>query len=156
LDWIDLAQDRAVEGSYEHGNERSGSIKCWDYFLSGCGNGSFSSRAQLHEWVNMFGNHRFQTSTAVHYWCWICYLVFAPYESGQILWCFTGIYCHCLQGEISRIYVNVYINAQIHTEQISNNRNNSIPHTIIWTSNIILQFWIGNWIYWPLTECSYT
>jgi hypothetical protein len=28
MDWIDLAQ-RPVEGSCEHGNEPSGSIKCW-------------------------------------------------------------------------------------------------------------------------------
>jgi hypothetical protein len=27
--WIDLAQD-PVEGFCEHGNERSGSIKCWE------------------------------------------------------------------------------------------------------------------------------
>jgi hypothetical protein len=27
MDWIDLAQDR---GSCEHGNETSGSIKCWE------------------------------------------------------------------------------------------------------------------------------
>jgi hypothetical protein len=31
MDWIDLAQDRVpVEGSCEHGNERPGSIKCWE------------------------------------------------------------------------------------------------------------------------------
>jgi hypothetical protein len=31
MDWIDLAQDRdPVEGSCEHGNEPSGSIKCWE------------------------------------------------------------------------------------------------------------------------------
>jgi hypothetical protein len=31
MDWIDLAQDRdTVEGSCEHGNELSGSIKCWE------------------------------------------------------------------------------------------------------------------------------
>jgi hypothetical protein len=32
MDWIDLAQDRdrpVVEGSCEHGNKPSGSIKCW-------------------------------------------------------------------------------------------------------------------------------
>jgi hypothetical protein len=28
MDWIDLAQDR--EGSCEHGNESSGSVKCWE------------------------------------------------------------------------------------------------------------------------------
>jgi hypothetical protein len=29
IDWIDVAQDRdQFEGSYEHGNELSGSIKC--------------------------------------------------------------------------------------------------------------------------------
>jgi hypothetical protein len=28
-DWIDLAQG-LVEGSCEHGNEPSGSIKCWE------------------------------------------------------------------------------------------------------------------------------
>jgi hypothetical protein len=27
MDWIDLAE---VEGSYEYGNEPSGSIKCWE------------------------------------------------------------------------------------------------------------------------------
>jgi hypothetical protein len=50
MDWIDPAQDR-VEVSCEHGNEPSVFIKCWDYFLSGCAIGSFSRRAQLHEWV---------------------------------------------------------------------------------------------------------
>jgi hypothetical protein len=30
MDWIDLAQDRDVEGSCEHGNETSDFIKCWD------------------------------------------------------------------------------------------------------------------------------
>jgi hypothetical protein len=31
VDWIDLAQDKgAVEGLCEHGNEPSGSIKCWE------------------------------------------------------------------------------------------------------------------------------
>jgi hypothetical protein len=31
MDWIDLAQDRDQwEGSCEHGNEPSGSIKCWE------------------------------------------------------------------------------------------------------------------------------
>jgi hypothetical protein len=31
MDWIDLAQDRVpMEGSYEHGNKPSGSIKCWE------------------------------------------------------------------------------------------------------------------------------
>jgi hypothetical protein len=30
MDWIDLPQDRSVEGSCEHGNEPSGSIKCSD------------------------------------------------------------------------------------------------------------------------------
>jgi hypothetical protein len=30
MDWIDLTQDNGpLEGSCEHGNERSGSIKCW-------------------------------------------------------------------------------------------------------------------------------
>jgi hypothetical protein len=30
-DWIDLAQDRGpMEGSCEHGDEPSGSIKCWE------------------------------------------------------------------------------------------------------------------------------
>jgi hypothetical protein len=29
MDWIDLAQDRDQEGPCEHGNEPSGSIKCW-------------------------------------------------------------------------------------------------------------------------------
>jgi hypothetical protein len=41
-----------VEVSCEHGNEPSGSIKCWDYFLSDCAIGSFSGRAQLHECVS--------------------------------------------------------------------------------------------------------
>jgi hypothetical protein len=36
-----------VEGSCEHGNELSGSIKCWK-FLSSCTTGSFSRRVQLH------------------------------------------------------------------------------------------------------------
>jgi hypothetical protein len=31
LDWIDLAQDRKhMAGSWEDGNEPSGSIKCWE------------------------------------------------------------------------------------------------------------------------------
>jgi hypothetical protein len=30
MEWIDLAQDRAMEGSCEHGNEPPGSIKCWE------------------------------------------------------------------------------------------------------------------------------
>jgi hypothetical protein len=30
MDWIDLAQDRELEGSCEHGNESLGSIKCWE------------------------------------------------------------------------------------------------------------------------------
>jgi hypothetical protein len=30
MDWIDLAQEGPVEGSCEHGNELSGSIKCWE------------------------------------------------------------------------------------------------------------------------------
>jgi hypothetical protein len=38
---------RLVEDSYEHGNEPSGSMKCWK-FLSSCTTGSFSRRAQLH------------------------------------------------------------------------------------------------------------
>jgi hypothetical protein len=41
-----------VEGSCEHGNELSVSIKCWDYFLSGYANGTFSRRVQLHERVS--------------------------------------------------------------------------------------------------------
>jgi hypothetical protein len=30
VDWIGLAQDRYRYSSCEHGNETSGSIKCWD------------------------------------------------------------------------------------------------------------------------------
>jgi hypothetical protein len=30
MDWIDLAQDGPVEGSCEHDNKPSGSIKCWE------------------------------------------------------------------------------------------------------------------------------
>jgi hypothetical protein len=37
-------------GSYEHGNEPPGSIKCWK-FLSSCTIGWFSRRVQLHESV---------------------------------------------------------------------------------------------------------
>jgi hypothetical protein len=37
-----------MEGSCEHGNESSGSIRHWD-FLSSCATGSLSRRAQLHE-----------------------------------------------------------------------------------------------------------
>jgi hypothetical protein len=49
MNWIDLIQDRdQLEGSYVHGNEPSGSIKCRE-FLSGCTFGSFSNRTQLHE-----------------------------------------------------------------------------------------------------------
>jgi hypothetical protein len=32
IDWIDLAQNRLVESSCEHGNEPSVSIKCWKHF----------------------------------------------------------------------------------------------------------------------------
>jgi hypothetical protein len=45
MGWIDLAQNR--EGSCEHGNEPSGSIRCWE-FLSGCATGGLSRRARLH------------------------------------------------------------------------------------------------------------
>jgi hypothetical protein len=31
VDWIDLAEDKLVEGSCEHGNESSGSIKCCEF-----------------------------------------------------------------------------------------------------------------------------
>jgi hypothetical protein len=32
MDWIDLTQDRDQwEGSYKHGDEHSGSIKCWEF-----------------------------------------------------------------------------------------------------------------------------
>jgi hypothetical protein len=48
MDWIDLAQDRDQEGSYEHGNKLSGSIKCWEV-LESCTIDGFSRRAQLHE-----------------------------------------------------------------------------------------------------------
>jgi hypothetical protein len=44
--WIGLIWLRVGTGG---GNEPSGSIKCWDYFLSGCAIGSFSRRAQLHQ-----------------------------------------------------------------------------------------------------------
>jgi hypothetical protein len=30
VDWVDLAQEGPVEGSCEHGDEPSGSIKCWE------------------------------------------------------------------------------------------------------------------------------
>jgi hypothetical protein len=30
MDWIDLAQNRDHWKIYEHGNEPSGSIKCWE------------------------------------------------------------------------------------------------------------------------------
>jgi hypothetical protein len=30
MDWLDLAED-PVEGSYEHGNEPSGSVKFWEF-----------------------------------------------------------------------------------------------------------------------------
>jgi hypothetical protein len=43
-----------MEGSCERGNEHSGSIKRCK-FLSGCTVGSFSRRAQLHEWVRNQG-----------------------------------------------------------------------------------------------------
>jgi hypothetical protein len=48
--WIGLIWLRI--GADEHCNEPSGSIKCWDYFLSGCAIGSVSRRAQLHELVS--------------------------------------------------------------------------------------------------------
>jgi hypothetical protein len=48
VDWIELAQDRdPVEGSCEHDDETSGSLKIAGNFLSGCTIGSFSGRAQL-------------------------------------------------------------------------------------------------------------
>jgi hypothetical protein len=31
MNWIVLAQDGPVEGSCEHGNESSGSMKCWEF-----------------------------------------------------------------------------------------------------------------------------
>jgi hypothetical protein len=31
MDWIDLAQDRLMEGSREHGNEPSGYVKSWEF-----------------------------------------------------------------------------------------------------------------------------
>jgi hypothetical protein len=31
MDWIDLARIRTSGGSCEHGNEPSGSIKCWEF-----------------------------------------------------------------------------------------------------------------------------
>jgi hypothetical protein len=31
MDWIDLVQDRDVEGSCEHGIEPSGSVKYWGF-----------------------------------------------------------------------------------------------------------------------------
>jgi hypothetical protein len=32
MDWIDVAKDRGpVEGSCQHSNEPSGSIKCWQF-----------------------------------------------------------------------------------------------------------------------------
>jgi hypothetical protein len=37
-----------MEGSCEHDNEASGSIKCWEV-LEGCTIGGFSRRAQLSE-----------------------------------------------------------------------------------------------------------
>jgi hypothetical protein len=37
-----------VEGSYEHCNEHSDSIKCWEILVY-CTTGSFSKRVQLHE-----------------------------------------------------------------------------------------------------------
>jgi hypothetical protein len=49
LDWSG-SEYGLVEGSCEHVNEPSGSIICWE-FLSNCTVGSFSRRAQLHEWV---------------------------------------------------------------------------------------------------------
>jgi hypothetical protein len=30
MDWIDLAQDREVEGCCQHGNKHSDSVKCWE------------------------------------------------------------------------------------------------------------------------------
>jgi hypothetical protein len=30
MDWIDLVQDRDQKASCEHGDESSGSIKCWE------------------------------------------------------------------------------------------------------------------------------
>jgi hypothetical protein len=47
--WIDLAQDtRQVEGSCEHGNEFSGSIKYWKKILSFWANVGYSRMTQLH------------------------------------------------------------------------------------------------------------
>jgi hypothetical protein len=47
--WVKTMLVDVSRNNGEHGNEPSGSIKCWDYFLSGCLIGSFSRRAQLHE-----------------------------------------------------------------------------------------------------------
>jgi hypothetical protein len=30
VDWIHVTQDRDVTGSNEHGNELSGSVRCWE------------------------------------------------------------------------------------------------------------------------------
>jgi hypothetical protein len=48
MEWIQLAQDRSVDGSCEYGNEHLGSINVGK-FLSSCITGGFSRRAQLHE-----------------------------------------------------------------------------------------------------------
>jgi hypothetical protein len=51
MDWIELAQDREgpVEGSCEHGDKPSVSLKLLRNFLNGCTIGSFSGGAQLRE-----------------------------------------------------------------------------------------------------------
>jgi hypothetical protein len=57
-----------VEGSCEHGNEPSGSIKCWK-FLSSCTVGGFSRRAQLHEvsLLNLFIALRYTSTSNAYY-----------------------------------------------------------------------------------------
>jgi hypothetical protein len=56
-----------VEGSFEHGDEPSGSIKCWEVILSGCKIGSFSSRAQLRKLFDAICStvHNFPNSTTI-------------------------------------------------------------------------------------------
>jgi hypothetical protein len=50
MDWIGLAEQVQVEGSYESNNEPMGSIKC-SKFSGGCTSGHLLSHAQLHNRV---------------------------------------------------------------------------------------------------------
>jgi hypothetical protein len=66
-----------VEGSYQHGNEPSGSIKAGK-FLSGCTIGGFSRRAQLckYEIQMQFQMHCGQIMKNISIWAGYVFIIF--------------------------------------------------------------------------------